>query len=96
MGFSLDSPRTPDARRPRNLAQTIEHLDRLLGIVGKVGQGLRLGALSGAVDLPKETAQPVIPICAPSVRVTLAVAEVHVKPLKMETAVNLSRQPGYP
>jgi IclR family transcriptional regulator, KDG regulon repressor len=51
----LDSPRTPDVKRPRNLVQTIERADQLLGILGKAGQGLSLGELAEAVGLPKGT-----------------------------------------
>jgi IclR family transcriptional regulator, KDG regulon repressor len=54
-GSSLDSPPTPDAKRPRNLVQTIERVDQLLGILGKAGQGLSLGELAEAVKLPKGT-----------------------------------------
>jgi IclR family transcriptional regulator, KDG regulon repressor len=51
----LDSSHTSSVKRPRNLVQTIERVDQLLGIMSKAGQGLRLGELAEAVGLPKGT-----------------------------------------
>lgn len=52
----MDIAQTSDAKRPRNLVQTIERVDRLLGILGRATQALSLGELAEAVGLPKGTA----------------------------------------
>lgn len=51
----MDAARPSDPKRPRNLVQTIERVDQLLGILGKATQALSLGELAEAVGLPKGT-----------------------------------------
>jgi IclR family acetate operon transcriptional repressor len=51
----LDASQPSDAKRPRNLVQTIERVDQLLGILGRATQALSLGELAEAVGLPKGT-----------------------------------------
>jgi DNA-binding IclR family transcriptional regulator len=52
---NLDPHQSADAKRPRNLVQTIERVDQLMRILSQSSQGLRLGALAEAVGLPKGT-----------------------------------------